>query len=164
MRPLLGDFSAFDHENHVRVADRAQMVRDDDRGAAGHEVLERLDDRLFGRRVERGRRLVENQNRRVADDGAGDGDALALAAGEGHAAVADHGRVALRHRHDEVVRVGELGRAHGRFGIRIRAAVGNVLPDRRAEEQCVLQDEADLIAQRLERVLADVHAVDAHRA
>ena len=47
--------------------------------------------------VERRGRLVEDQDRRVADDGAGDADALPLAARQRHAALADHGVVALRH-------------------------------------------------------------------
>ena len=46
--------------------------------------------------VERAGRLVEQQDRRVAQDGAGDGDALALAAGQRHAALAEQGVVALR--------------------------------------------------------------------
>jgi hypothetical protein len=49
-------------------------------------------DRLFGVAVERGGRLVEHQDARIFQDGAGDGDALLLAAGELQAALADLGR------------------------------------------------------------------------
>ena len=55
--------------------------------------------------------FVENQDRRVADDGAGDRDALALAARQRDAALADHRVVAVGHRLDELVRVGQFGRA-----------------------------------------------------
>ena len=50
--------------------------------------------------------------------------------------------------------------ADGVLDLRVRLAVGDVLPDRAAEQQRVLQHEAHLIAQRLQRELADVGAVD----
>ena len=46
--------------------------------------------------VERRGRFVEHQDRRVLEQRAGDGDALALAAGEALAELADHRVVALR--------------------------------------------------------------------
>ena len=48
-------------------------------------------DLLLGLGVERRGRLVEQQDARVLQDGAGDRDALLLAAGELQAALADHG-------------------------------------------------------------------------
>ena len=51
-------------------------------------------DRGLDLAVERGGGLVEHQDRRVLQDHAGDGDALALAAGELDAALADMGVVA----------------------------------------------------------------------
>ena len=61
------------------------------------------------RRVERAGGLVEDQDARVLEDGAGDGDALLLAAGEFQAALADAGVVALGQAQDEVVHLGEAG-------------------------------------------------------
>ena len=83
------------HQDAVGLQHGRQAVGDDDGGAALHQMLERrLHQRLaFG--VERRGRLVEQQDRRVAQDGAGNGDALALAAGQRHAAFADLGVVAL---------------------------------------------------------------------
>ena len=62
--------------------------------------------------IERAGRLVEQQQRRVLQDRAGDRDALALAARQAHAALAEEGAVALGQRADEVVREG--GRARPR--------------------------------------------------
>ena len=45
-----------------------------------------LKQRVFGFRVERGGRLVENQDLGIADVGAGEGDALPLSSGKVHAA------------------------------------------------------------------------------
>ena len=47
--------------------------------------------------------VVEHQDRRVDEQGAGDGDALALAARQGVAALADDGVVALGQLPDELV-------------------------------------------------------------
>ena len=54
----------------------------------------RLDRRLGGR-VDRGGGVVEDQDPRVGEQRPGDRDPLALAAGEGQAALADAGLVAV---------------------------------------------------------------------
>ena len=59
-----------------------EAVGDDERGAAAGEAVEGAADQRLALGVERGGRLVEEQDRRVAQDGAGDREALALAAGE----------------------------------------------------------------------------------
>ncbi len=56
-----------------------------------------------------------------------------------------------------------LGGAHDLRAPGFRAAVGDVLPDRRAEQERVLQHEADLVAQRLDGEAPDVRAVDLDR-
>jgi hypothetical protein len=53
--------------------------------------------------------LVENQDRSVADDRTGNGDALALPAGQCHAAFAEHGVIPFRHFVDELMRIGHFG-------------------------------------------------------
>ena len=66
-------------------------------------------DALLGFRVDIARRFVEDENGGVAQEGAGERDALALAAGEGGAAFADDGVVTLGERGDELVRGGVAG-------------------------------------------------------
>ena len=61
-----------------------------------HQAVERLLDHRLVLGVDRRQRLVEHQDRRVAQQRAGDGDALALAARELDALLADHRAVALR--------------------------------------------------------------------
>ena len=68
--------------------------------------------------VERARRLVEHQDGRILQQHAGDGDALALAAGQLHAALADVRVIApaalqVLEVADEIVRRGFLGGARG---------------------------------------------------
>ena len=55
---------------------------DDDGRAVGLQHVEGAAHRLLVHRVEMRGRLVQDQDRRVLEEGAGDGDALALAAGE----------------------------------------------------------------------------------
>src|SRR5262249_18773086 len=101
-----------------------------------------------------------DQDWRVADDGAGDGDALALAAGERHAALADHRVVTFRRPLDEFVRVGQPGGADD-LGVRgFGFAVGDVLPDRRAKENRLLQNKTDLLAQRIQTEVAHVLSIN----
>ena len=61
-----------------------------------HRCVHGLAHLQFGFRIERGGGLVEQDDRRVLDQRARDGDALALAAGELQAVLADRRVVAAR--------------------------------------------------------------------
>ena len=100
------------------------------------------------------------QDRRRLEDGAGDGDALLLAAGELQAALADLGLVAVGREADEIVDLGEPGRLLDLLVGRLRAAVADVVADGVVEQHGVLRDHADGAAQRLLGDVADVLAVD----
>jgi hypothetical protein len=78
---------------------------DHDRGAAAHQRVERGLDLALRFGIERRGRLVEDQQRRVLEERARDGDPLALPARHARAVLADHRVEALRHRADEVERV-----------------------------------------------------------
>jgi hypothetical protein len=101
-------------------------VGDQDDGAPGHQTLQRRLDLGLALGVERAGGLVEQQDRGVLQEGAGDGDPLPLTAGEPRARLADAGVVALGQRQDEVVGGGGLGGAFdlGLGGLRPR--VGDV--------------------------------------
>ncbi len=115
---------------------------------------------LLGVAVERRSRLVEQQDRRAFQDGAGDGDALLLAAGEFQAALADLGLVAFRREADEAVDL-RLPRRLLDLGVgRIPAAVADIVADGVVEQHGVLRHHADGGAQRRLRDVADILAVD----
>ena len=133
---------------------------EDEGRAVLHQAEERLlDDRLvFG--IDRRERLVEDEDGRIAQDGAGDGDPLALAAGEPDAAFPDHGLVARRQDGDEVVGVGEAaGFLHLVFG-RVGLAELEVVLDGAVKEVGVLVDDRDLPAEIVCRHGPDVAAAD----
>ena len=93
MSAAFDDAAGFDDQNLIGAADGGEAMRDDERGAAAHQVREAFLDHGFGFGIEAGGGFVENQDARIGEDGAGDGDALALAAGKFHAALADDGVV-----------------------------------------------------------------------
>ena len=151
-----GDDAVVDDDDLVGVADGAEAMSDGDDGLALHEPFEGVDDEFFGLAVEGGGGLVEQEDGAVADHDAGDADALALASGEGGAALADQRVVAEGHAGDELVGVGESGGGDDLFFGGGRAAEGDVLVDGAVKEDGLLEDVADLVAERLELVVADV--------
>src|SRR5205085_11857530 len=131
-----------------------------DRRAPALEALQRLQREGFGGGVQRGGRLIEDEDGRVADHGAGNRHALALAPREGLTALADDGLVALGQAHDELVRVGGPGRGddllHGGLG----PPVGDILADGGPKEHRLLRHDADAGAQRGQRQTPQVDAVE----
>lgn len=77
-------FASFDQtptiQNHniIHLGDRREPVGDRDHGARPAQPLQRGIDRGFGTGVQRGCRLIENQNRWVANNRARNRNALAL--------------------------------------------------------------------------------------
>src|SRR5271170_2303940 len=97
-------------------------------------------------RIERCGRLVEQDDRCVFDDGAGDGDALALPAGKLQALFADGRIVAGGKAHNEIVRVRRF-RGGDDLGLgRADAAEANILADGSAEQLNDLADISDLLS------------------
>ena len=80
---------------------------DDEGGAALHQVAEAGLDHGLGFGVQGAGGLVEDEDARVGKDGAGDGEALALAAGELDAALADDSVVLLGEAFGEFVYAGD---------------------------------------------------------
>ena len=79
-RPALHDPPGIEHQDAVGVGDRGQPMRDDEGGAPGPQPVQRALDAGLGLDIERAGGLVEDQDGRILEDGARDGDALALAA------------------------------------------------------------------------------------
>ena len=80
-------------------------MRDDNRRAASAQSLQGCEDDLFGDRVERRRRLVQDKNRRILQHGAGDAEPLPFATGQAASGFCNQRVVPLWQTRDEVVRV-----------------------------------------------------------
>ena len=99
------------------------------------------------------------------DERARERDALALAAGEVDAALADQRVVAVRAaRRANVVDAGRLARGEHLVPVGVLAAGGEVLAQRHREEHRPLRDERDRAAQLRDRHVARVDAADEHAA
>ena len=124
------------------------------------QLEQRLLDHPLGLGVERGGRLIEDQDRRVLEEHAGDREPLLLPAGELDAALADDRVQPIRQAGDHIVQSGPARRVDDlRLGC-VEPAVGDVLADRAGEEEDILLDDADLAPQRRQRHVADVDPVD----
>ena len=108
MGPGLDQAPGIEHRDQLGVAHRRQPMGDDDGGALAHQLGERVPHLRLADRVEMRGRFVEDQHRRVLEEGAGDRDALALSAGELHAALADAGVEPVGQARDEVAERGAL--------------------------------------------------------
>ena len=121
-------------------------------------------DQRLALRVERAGRLVEDQDARIGDQRARDREPLALAAGEVGRAFLDEGLVAIRHAFDELLGARESGGPHRVLEREARPAGDEVVADRAAEQEVVLQDDAEALPQVPEVDLPQIRAVDLEEA
>ena len=162
--------SALDHaavveeEDLVGVPHRGEIVRDQDHDAAGAQLAQRFANQPAVLLVQARRGLVEDQDRRRAHHGAGDGDALALPVRQQLAALADHRVVAARKGGDEIVGARDARRRHDLLLGHARGAVSDVVAHTDLKQHVLLGHHRDRPAQRLDAVLADVAVVDQDRA
>ncbi len=139
-------------------------VGDEDGGGAASGPGQGGVDLGLGPGVDRGGGVVEDQDLGVGEQGAGERDPLALAAGERQALLADDRVVALGEPVDERVGAGEAGGGPYLLVARVRASVGDVGPYGVGEQQALLEDEADAGAQGGQGQVADVVPADPDRA
>ena len=92
---VLDQAAVLERDDAIRGPHGREPVRDDQNRASPGDLLHVLLDDALALIVERARRLVEDQDARIRDQRAGNGDALALAARQGRAALADDRVVAF---------------------------------------------------------------------
>ena len=108
---------------------------DDESRAAARRVVQRRLQLPLGFGVERAGRLVEDHDRRVFQQRAGDGEALALAARKIAAALADDRLQPAGLLRDELGRLRPFQRERDFVGARVGLADAQVLLDRAGEEK-----------------------------
>src|SRR5499426_4311113 len=106
MGAVLDQAAALERDDAVRRPHGRKPVRDDQNRPPLGDLLHVLLNDALALVVEGTRRLIEDQNARVGDERAGNGDALALAAREGRAALADDRVVAFAQAEEEFVASG----------------------------------------------------------
>src|SRR5215217_9750689 len=148
------------NQDEVRASHGVEIVGNDQGRLSGHEAIQSFLDLRLALDVEASHRLVQDQDGGVPDDSPGDSDPLSLAAGEGVSPLADDGLVPIFEVHDEVVGVGCFGGLDNLLRRSVQLSVDDVLLDGGAEEDRVLEDDPDLLAQGLELVVLYVSPID----
>ena len=147
MRALLDQLTMVEDADEIRIADGAEAVGDDEGGAVGAEAVKGLLDEFLGGVVEGGGRFVQQKQRRIFQQCAGDGEPLFLAAGETDAAFSGEGVQPLGQVADEA---GGVGRIEDAPQLIVRGFVlreGEVFADRGVEKEGFLGDEAGVVAE-----------------
>jgi len=109
--------------------------------------------------VQHGSGFVQNYNGRVLEQDPGQGQALALAAGQAVALVADWGGVLLGQGVDEFISTGGPGGVFDGFGSGAGQAPGDVLGHRGILQQGLLRHQGDVAAQMGRFEALDIPAV-----
>ncbi len=162
VRPRLREPTTVEHRDPVGVTHGGEPVGDRHGRPAAGELVERDLQGPLGRGVERRGRLVEDEDGRVAQDGARHGQPLLLPTAEPVAAGADHRVETVGQRGDEV---GDLGRGERRPQLalsRLRSRQQQVVAHRGVDEVALLRHDADDGRQHLGVEVAHVDAVDGH--
>ena len=137
---------------------------DGQRRAAGLQFADRRVDLALGLHVEVGRGLVEDQDRRVLEQRPRDGEALALAAGDLGAHLADRRLVAVRQAVDPGLEIRAPRRLVDLGLGRVRLAHADVVADGGVEDVVALGHDRHEVPQLLERQFRDRPAADANVA
>src|SRR5207249_8932269 len=109
MRALLDHAPFLEHKDRSCLADRYEVVRNDDRRPPAHQTPQWLKDPVPGLGVEVGGRLVQDEDGCVANHRPRNGDPLTLPAGEASALLANDRIIDVRERSDALMRIGTLG-------------------------------------------------------
>src|SRR6266849_1370919 len=141
---FLNNPAILQYDNFVRFFRERYAMRDEDDRAASERAGKRVGDAAFRNGVKRGGRLVHDENGRVAEKGACQGNALPFASGQGASALADDSVIA--------------------FGKRGNEGINGSIPSAGAEEIGSLLDEGDFTAKIAEPQHSNVVAVDGYGA
>ena len=133
---------------HDPVGSRGELraMDDQEHRPVGAQAFDRLAHELGARRVEVGGRLVEDHERRIAEERAGERDPLGLSSRERPPAVADQRLVAVRKLADETVGAGQPRRVGDVAIAGARVPEADVVRDGATEERRVLRHPGDLRA------------------
>jgi hypothetical protein len=96
MISLFDNLAVVDDDYLVRITDGAQAVSNDEAGAAFHQAQQSLLDAHLGARVHAAGGFIQDQDGRIGQDGARDGEHLALSLAQVAGALGEHCLAAMR--------------------------------------------------------------------
>src|SRR5262245_57751553 len=160
MGAVLSQTAALDGEEAVAAPHRRQPMRNDEDDTAFGEPRHVLLDDPLALIVESARRLVEDQDARVGNERARDGETLALAAREAGAVLSHNGVVTIGELKDEIMCAGHLLAGNDPFDRHRAVRQRNIVAHRAIEQDALLQHDADLPTQPGWIDDAEIDAVD----
>src|SRR5882724_12817351 len=95
MRAQFHDASFMQHSDAVSIADGGDAVRNEDGGAVAHHFTQVVKDCFFRVSIHAGKSVIQDENTRVAYDGARNRATLFLSAGKRDTALTDQRFVAF---------------------------------------------------------------------
>ena len=161
MSPLLNDPSLVHHHDLIRVPDGGEPVGDGNKRFARRQLPDGGQKQMLVLRVHTGSRLIQNHDGGVLQNGAGNGDPLLLAAGEGGAALSHHRMIAVGQRHDKVVALGAPGRLHHLLVSGVGIAEFDVVLNGVVEEIHILEDHGEVFQQAVGGAVLHIRAAHA---
>ena len=160
--PRVDDPAALEPHDAVGSRGKLGTVRDQQHGAPGAQPLDRLADELGVDRVEVRGRLVEDHERRVAQERARERDPLPLAGRQAPPALADDRAVPVRQPGDERVGAGLLGGGTHAVVGRRGVAEPDVVGDGAAKQRRILRHPGDVCAPGRRVARGQVDPTDRH--
>src|SRR5215468_11283414 len=160
MGAVLNQTATVDGDEAVAPSYGRQPVRDDEHCAAAGKLRHILLNDPLALIVERARRLVEDQDARVGNKRACDGQTLALAAGQAGAPLAHNGVVTIGKLKDEIMGAGRLCGRNDPFDRHRPVCQRDVVAHRAIEQDALLQHYADLTTQPGWIDHAEINTVD----
>ena len=164
MPALLGHPAVTQHQDLVGVSHRGQPVADDDHAAALSVLLQVGQDARCGASVHGGEGVVQQQQRRIDQQGAGNRQPLALAAGQRDATLAHRRVVALRQPADVLVHRCGFCRSPDLRAAGVGPGQCNVLGHAGGEQERLLRYPGYCRAQRAQAVVVQRNAAPADLA
>src|SRR5215212_4617106 len=138
MLTLRDDFALVQNNNFVGVYYGTNALCDHKGCASPHESIECFLDLRLRIEVNTRGRVIQDENTRVEEQGAGNSNALLLSAGERGTAFPNMCVIAIGERQDEVVCLSSFRSGFDLCLRSIRFPKSDVLTDRAAEQRCFL--------------------------
>lgn len=138
MRSAFNNHALIKHHNGMRRTHGRQAVRNDAHRPPVADVFQVALNHGFRFVIEGAGCFVEDQNTRLAHQGPGNGQTLALPTRQGAAMFSHHGVVSLGQCHNEVMCSGQGNGLDNALHKHARVGQGNVVTHRAAEQNTVL--------------------------
>src|SRR5262249_32285840 len=121
--------AAVQHNNFISSMNRRESMRDHDRGSTLHQISKSPLNPSLRLSVQRGSRLIQNEDRRILEYSASNRNPFPLTARQLHTSLANQSVVTAAFQ-NKVVRIRRARRGFDSVPIKIPASIGDVVDDR----------------------------------